>query len=262
MPNTIEEELFCTRYELDTLSGIVNLGMLERWIPGYCGVHTHREHIARYNWVKQFVENKIVADLACGSGFGSLTLANDGKASIVYAGDIDSRTVKYASIKNKHQNINFAVKNGEDFELAEEVEVFVSFETIEHLSNPNKFLENVQKSIKKNGQFVVSTPISNIPINNNPENIHHRIEWGFLQFQELVNNYFTIKEVYLQLYKHPKPLSNKLINRGLRKLIPQPIKEKLIERIEPFKWVESEIPVSELGNSWTGYQILICELKF
>jgi hypothetical protein len=49
---SLEEELFCTRYELDILSGIVNFNMLERWVPGFCNPQTHKEHVYRYNWVK------------------------------------------------------------------------------------------------------------------------------------------------------------------------------------------------------------------
>ncbi|RIZ72125.1 MAG: class I SAM-dependent methyltransferase, partial [Methylococcales bacterium] len=38
-------------------------------------------------------------------------------------------------------------------------DVIVSFETIEHLPNPEKYLSAVSKMLKADGAFIVSTPV-------------------------------------------------------------------------------------------------------
>ena len=261
-PITLDEELFCTRYELEILSGIVNLGMLERWVPGFCNPHTHKEHVCRYNWIKDFVKDKKVIDIACGSGYGSRLMATDGGAASVLAYDIDERSVKYASIKNRHDKIIFEVQNAEKFETTDKADVIVSFETIEHLQNPQLFLQCVHKALTTQGDFFVSTPISYIALNEKPDNIHHVKEWGFLKFHDVLKEQFLIKDVYLQLYNVPPKTDNRIITRGLRKTgIAKMPSHILIERLDPFKWQPEELAANIIGTEWAGYQIVHCKKK-
>ena len=95
---------------MEILSGIVNEGRLERWLPGFCSPHTHKEHVARYDWVKAFARDKTVLDIACGTGFGSYMLATEGRAAKVTGWDNDERTIRYASIRNKHVNLVFEIE--------------------------------------------------------------------------------------------------------------------------------------------------------
>lgn len=260
---TIEEELFCTKYELKILSGIVNMDMLERWVPGFCGTHTHKEHVSRYDWVKDFVKNKTVLDIACGSGFGSYKLVAEGNAEKVLAGDIDEDTVKYASCRNRHPLVDFQVQNAETFKFDKKFDVVVSFETIEHLKKPEAFLSNVNEVLNTKGSFFVSTPISGVPYNKKPANIYHTVEWGFVKFQELVSNYFDIKDIFLQMYRFPPKPDNRIMSRGLRKagIVKTPSPGQVIERLAPFKWNPDEIAKETIGTLWTGYQILQCKKK-
>lgn len=259
---TVEEELYCTKYELEILSGIVNLNMLERWLPGFCGAQTHKEHVHRYDWVKEFVKDKTVLDIACGTGYGSYKLAAEGKASEVTACDIDESTVQYASIRNRHPKITFETRDAETFEFSQKFDVITSFETIEHLRKPLDFLRNVDRVLSSDGFFFVSTPISNVPEEKNPNNIYHVTEWGFRRFQELIAGHFEISGIYLQLYKFPKPINMKLSARISRRLgITRYTSEPLIEKLEPTKWQPSELPEEKIGTEWKGYQILKCKKK-
>ena len=259
---TIEEELFCTRYELEILSGIVNLNMLERWVPGFCRANTHKEHVCRYNWVKDFVKNKTVLDIACGTGFGSRIMATEGGAASVLACDIDERSVKYASLKNRNENLNFRVQNAENFETENKFNVAVSFETIEHLHNPQSFLQCISKALNDDGMFFVSTPISNVPQNDKPDNIYHVTEWGFKRFHSILEDYFTIEDVYLQLYSVPPKIDNRKISKALRKAgITKANTHAPVERVEPFKWQPNEMAAESIGTKWAGYQIVQCKKK-
>ena len=259
---TADEELYCMRYELEILSGIVNQNMLERWLPGFCKLHTHQEHMYRYEWVKDFVKNKKVLDIACGTGFGSYILASNGGAAEVTGCDIDERSVKYASYKNKHPHISFSVQNAEAIRLEKKFDIVVSFETIEHLNKPEAFLQNVNAMMNDDGFFFVSTPISYVDHNEKPDNIYHVTEWGFKRFQAIVSQYFSIQDIFLQLYNvRPKTDIRKLSRLFHRAGLKKKTKHVAIEKMDPFKWIPADIPAATIGTDWIGYQILQCKKK-
>lgn len=256
---SLEDELFCTRYELEVLSGIVNLGMLERWLPGFCKAQTHKEHILRYNWVKQFVENKTVLDIACGTGYGSFLLATEGNAVSVTGCDIDPKTIQYASFRNKHENLDFQVQNAESFSFNKTYDVVISFETIEHLEKPELFLQCVNQVLDVNGSFYISTPISHKAMDYKPENVYHLIEWGFGQFHEFVSKYFRIEHVFLQVYRSTYKRDARRLMNSLRRFgVFLGNSTEIFERLEPFLWNSEEIKQEQIGNTWTGYQVLKC----
>ena len=258
---TTEEELFCTRYELEILSGIINDGRLERWVPGFCSAHTHKEHLSRYDWVKDFVKDKTVLDVACGAGFGTYILAQNGGAAKVVGWDIDENTIRYASLRNKHPNLNFEVGNAEAFTTDKKYDIIISFETIEHLDRPENFLYNINLSLALNGTCFISTPISATEENKHPDNIYHKREWGFKKFRQLVDLYLRTEAIYLQLYNVP-PLNTGFFSKVFQKAgLKNDDQLTVIEKLTPHKWDPAELKEDSIGIEWTGYQVLQCIKK-
>ena len=180
----------------------------------------------------------------------------------VIASDIDAKTIKYASCRNRHALIDYQVQNAETFKLQQKFDVVISFETIEHLKNPELFLQNVHEVLATNGTFYVSTPISSIVQNNKPENIYHTVEWGFQKFQDIIAHKFDIKDIFLQLYSIPKKVNNKIINKILRKAgIIKTTNQSVIENLNPFKFNPQKISKEMIGTEWKGYQIIQCQKK-
>ncbi len=265
----IEKEIFCTNLELKIFSKLVIDNELERFLPGFAFTHTELEHQLRYDWLKQFVDGKEVLDIACGSGFGTKILSS--KAKRVIGCDIDKDIIKYASYRYSNNNIEYRIENVENFKLDNKLDTIISFETIEHLKNVDDYLKNIDNNLKEDGNFFVSTPISNKKIDSNPNNIFHIQEWGFTEFHKLIQKYFDIEEVYIQL--HPFQLNRSNILKVLLKPTIYNIKNTILffinffnkkdlsKSLKVIKYNNKKIPKYSLGSTHIGYQILKCKKK-
>lgn len=132
----------------------------ERFIPGIEDNKLQVEHYQRYMSVRNLVKDKVVLDAACGEGYGSNIIAS--VARDVTGLDIDRTTIDQAKvIYDKKDNLHFMQGSIEDIPLENEsVDVVVSFETIEHVSEQiqHSFLNEIARVLKKDGILVMSTP--------------------------------------------------------------------------------------------------------
>ena len=140
----------------------------ERVTLGELDDRVEREHVARYEFAKQFCIGKAVADIACGTGYGMAILrqvaaAVDGYDKQLLCGN---RTI---DLEKECWEKTF--------------DVIVSFETIEHLANPEFFLENARRTAKL---LVVSSPLGEF----RGYNPHHKQVWNLPQFKTLLEKYF------------------------------------------------------------------------
>lgn len=148
--------------------------------------HVEREHVARYNFAKQFCAGKTVADIACGTGYGMTILSE--VAAVVEGYD------KQSLCGNRIIDLE---KEGWE----RHYDVIVSFETIEHLANPDFFLANVRKTATL---LVVSSPIGEF----RGYNPHHKQVWDFSQFRNLLEQYFQCSYYYQNAEDiHDRPVS-------------------------------------------------------
>lgn len=116
-------------------------------------------HLERYRFASQFAKNKIVLDAACGTGYGSKILKDDGKAKMVIGLDNDFHAVKYAASKYSSEDILFVNANIAQLPFKNEsIQAVVSFETIEHTASENDMLQEIKRILKTQGQFILSTP--------------------------------------------------------------------------------------------------------
>ena len=254
--NGIREELFCLSFELRTLSGFVNKGEMERWVPGFSPRQVEQEHIARYLWASQFVEGKKVLDVACGAGYGSYLLATKGNPQSIFACDIHPESIRYAAWRCKHPKVEFAVRDAiADFPQSK-FDIIISFETIEHLPDAKRFLQNVREALTATGIFWVSTPLSAQEMNAAPPNPFHRVEWGFEDFHRLIGDFFSVESVFVQFYR----LEEGALEKGSRKIRDlfggEAQKPKL--EMSPILWDPVKIPSKKMGRKYHGYQILKC----
>ena len=145
------------------------------------------EHYVRYTLSSQFVRNKTVLDIACGSGFGSHYLAMKGAKKVIGV-DISREAISYARKKYAARNIEYLVGDCEDIPLPEgSVDMVVSFETIEHVKDYKKFLSEIKKVVKPDFLVIISTPNRVVYPEGNP---FHIKEFNFLELENLLSKYF------------------------------------------------------------------------
>jgi 2-polyprenyl-3-methyl-5-hydroxy-6-metoxy-1,4-benzoquinol methylase len=244
----IQEELFCLKFENKALADIYFRDEAERWVYSYMYDITEKEHLERYNYVKDIAENKKVLDIACGSGYGSYLIAKEGKAKEVIAVDLNSDSIRYGNHRFGLPNIKRFVADAQEFIQNETFDMIVSFETIEHLPKYEQFLQNMSKTLTKDGRFFVSTPIvkSTTTTCKNP---YHVIEWSFADFHLLIEKYFKIESIYLQNieFKRKKTFFGKLFQN----------KKNKYNRIE-FEKYSNQFEIDKIKH---GYQMLVCSKK-
>jgi len=270
----LKEEQFCMNLELNTLSDVLLRNESERWVPGFLFSSTEKSHYDRYYLAKNFCKSKKVIDIACGTGKGSFILATEGQAESVYAIDIDKDAIRYAKWRNNNEKICHLEKNAEQIDFVSEFDLAVSFETIEHLNNYEKFLENINKALISNGLFIVSTPISSLDVDNKPQNPYHVQEWGFLKFQEIIKKHFSIEKVFVQIYPETlrsyklekaisKSFSKRLISilsRITKKIINSKKKDQLsIENASVIEEYIGQYSDEDFKTPNVGYQIILAK---
>jgi 2-polyprenyl-3-methyl-5-hydroxy-6-metoxy-1,4-benzoquinol methylase len=138
-------------------------GMGERVIPKIMGDDSASQRIVEisfrhYETAARYVKGKRVLDIACGSGYGSQMLRLAGASSVLGV-DVCADTVQYAREHYQISGIEFICADAEQFQSSERFDVIVSYETIEHLHYPLRFLENIHKLLVPGGDFLLSMPL-------------------------------------------------------------------------------------------------------
>lgn len=158
---------------------------------------TEPTHLARYNFALKYIfaKDKIL-DVPCGSGYGTKVIAK--KGAIVYGVDIHEGAIKHAKEFFSDKKICFVKGNMENlkdvFPEADYFDKIISFEGIEHIKNPDLFLTDAKRLLKKGGKIIILTPRKP---HGSP---YHFIEYSLEEFKELLSKYFTIESIFGQIY--------------------------------------------------------------
>ncbi|UFJ39472.1 class I SAM-dependent methyltransferase [Brevibacillus humidisoli] len=120
------------------------------------------EHLARYYFATPYVEGRVL-DLACGVGYGTHMMAKTCKkeAAEIVGVDVDPETIQYANKTYNHPLITYQTADALDPELPQKLGLFdtiVSFETIEHLDDDQRFMASLYEMLRPGGTLVLSSP--------------------------------------------------------------------------------------------------------
>lgn len=176
--------------------------VIGRKLPGT----TEEEHLVRYQYACQFVANKDVLDIACGSGYGSQVLAEAGARS-VRGVDVSSEAIGYAASCYSAPALKFSIGNAEHLSDLPDCsfDIVVSFETIEHVQNVDSYLAEMHRVLRVGGLYIVSTPDRRLAssmymLRRRPNNQYHVREFTRSEFLRAVRHRFEVRELLGQAF--------------------------------------------------------------
>lgn len=126
------------------------------------GNDTIRLHLERYHYAGKYLTPGFIADIACGSGYGSYLLATAyrDKVKKIFAVDNSTEAIEYANKNYLHSNIEFLLSDAFSFQSPTPLNTIISLETIEHLAEPEKFIQYLSKQLAVGGRFIASAPVT------------------------------------------------------------------------------------------------------
>ncbi len=170
-------------------------------------------HLDRYHFATRYTKNMDVIDCASGTGYGSYILNRLGLAKTVMGVEYDNEAVNYAKKTYISKNLNFHQGNIKKLSFKDaSFDVFVSFETIEHIANEENQLTEIFRVLKPGGKYILSTPND---WNDNQLNPYHVRNYDYFSIQKALKNFFTVNEIYAQNSGTPKRKENHNMPRGI-----------------------------------------------
>ena len=138
---------------------------IERIVPGTLEWDAYyQNHIMRYAFtVKCLTQKRIenVLDAACGVGYGSEYLSKQIAGVHLTGIDWSDDALAIANKHFKNEHVRFLRDDCHTLQAAATFGLFdsiISFETLEHLPHPEKFLQSCFVNLKAKGTLIISTP--------------------------------------------------------------------------------------------------------
>ncbi|WP_459555470.1 methyltransferase domain-containing protein [Lacunimicrobium album] len=160
----------------------------ERLLPSLDGAIVE-EHLHRYATAVAWSQHKDILDLACGDGYGANLLAANARSVIGI--DIDPETIHHAQKRYQHPNLRFLTADCRELPLDDaSFDLIVSFETIEHIHDQEKFIREMRRVLRPDGVLLISTPDPAVYRVGQPPNPFHVKELSRQDFLQLLRTSF------------------------------------------------------------------------
>ncbi|MFZ2126035.1 MAG: class I SAM-dependent methyltransferase [Candidatus Microsaccharimonas sp.] len=151
----------------------------------------------RYLTIKRLCKGKVVVDMACGTGYGVDIISDVAKKVIGL--DVDEESIRQCQKKYSKPNLSFAVGDATSMDLPDKsVDVFVSCETIEHLSatDQKKFVAEIRRVLRDDGVVVMTTPNKTRTDNFETKNPFHIKELYPKELLRLMKDKFKFQKLF------------------------------------------------------------------
>ncbi len=171
--------------------------------------------------ISSFITGDIL-EIGVGDGnLSSVLLDLSGNIKSYTGVDINKKFLENTKLKleDKISSIKMINKDFMEIKFNKSFDTIISFEVIEHVKSPDKFLKKVYSFLKPNGIAIISTP--NKPIYSivaklvdGEKDPTHISEMNYKEFKKIFSEYFHILDSIYMLPLFPK-LSYKLKNDTL-----------------------------------------------
>lgn len=152
-----------------------------------------QRQMTAYRFILSLIEDREILDLGCGHGEGSSLLAQ--RARQVRAVDHSARAIEVARGLFQRGNLSFEVMKVPPIAIpsAQQYDVVVAFQVLEHLPEPLFFLQEVRRVLKAEGTLFLSTPNKGETLTPNP---YHLREYGPEELKALLGQFFSEVRLY------------------------------------------------------------------
>ncbi len=148
----------------------------ERLVPERAVEASLQEHLARYRFARERARGRVL-DVACGTGYGTALLGGVGV-------DLSLEALRYA----RRHPARYVAADAARLPFPRVFDTVVSFETIEHVADPARFVAECARVLKPDGTFIVSTPNRELwsPRSPKPLQRYHVREFNRKEFLEIL----------------------------------------------------------------------------
>ncbi len=160
-------------------------------------------HVARYMLARQYIRpGDRVLDAACGLGYGSAILADSTLAERVLGLDVDVAAILYANdhYARHRQRLKFEAQDLESLGRfgAGSFDAIVSFETLEHIKDPDAFLALCRRMLTPGGRLICSVPNEWVDETGTDPNPYHLHVFDRAKLEAACRRHFLVEKVYGQ----------------------------------------------------------------
>jgi SAM-dependent methyltransferase len=196
----------------------------ECFVPGQAPKRLEEDHMSRYNFAADYVQGKRVLDIACGSGYGSRSLFDAGAVSVDGV-DLSESVVEFATNKFGCDGVSYCCDSVYTYCVDQPYDVIVSFETIEHVDDYKKALNNLFRLLADEGLLLISSPNRFITspkadvLTDKPANPYHVMEFNRVEFVAALRDAgFVVDEADVYGQRLQPRIENKILRKFYRKL--------------------------------------------
>jgi 2-polyprenyl-3-methyl-5-hydroxy-6-metoxy-1,4-benzoquinol methylase len=155
---------------------------------------------ASYAWASGFVEGKRVLDAACGSGFGSAMLGE--RAVRVLGLELEEVLLGHARSHFGSDNVSFLRWDLHEKLLTEDrFDVLVSFQTLEHVEDPEKVLSALNGVLTEEATAVFGVPNGEHEMRDGKGKPYHVRQFTRKGLGELLGRHYHEVEFFSQVYR-------------------------------------------------------------
>lgn len=170
-------------------------------------------HKARYHFAARHLRPGKVLDIACGVGYGAyeLLLHRGDDISLIIAVDISASALEYARKRYYNEKILFIQEDAHIYYSRLRFNTIISLETIEHLPDPEKFVQRLWSMLSDKGVLIISVPVT-LSTDVNP---YHLNDFTINSFRNFFKQSDMIEEDAL-LQKQPYRFVDVMQRKGNR----------------------------------------------
>jgi 2-polyprenyl-3-methyl-5-hydroxy-6-metoxy-1,4-benzoquinol methylase len=174
----------------------------------------HGRHFSRYLLAARQAGDKRILDAACGGGFGAAYMARTARS--VLGVDLDDEMLRIARSAFSAPNLTFARHDLHDpFGPDVRFDLITSFETMEHVRDPDVCIANFARAMAPDGVLMLSVPNGAKELRDGDFEPSHLVHFSADDLSRMTGRCFAQVEPYSQvLHRGLAHYARKLIGTG------------------------------------------------